>query len=443
MRTIRQLFLILIVAMCYTSHAQEEMTFEHGCNFKSDKIKGEYTLFEPTKEAGVVVDTILVKLAIRDRPFILKAADVENAQATLRGRSRYLLYSNQFLKQFTSDARTKWAAYAIFAHEIGHHVLGHDLEDTLASNRRKFELQADAWAARILARMGASREDALAAVNALTDDNSRYYPKKSARLESMGIAYDEEKAGLDKTTSSANAANKTSISIDPKSFNQWSVVKKENVKATIDDDKIVIELNNISDFYRERTLYIKLSSNDGNMRVTKVEGVGENLKFETTKKIVWHYNEDEVPKVTASSAEKLRIAVYSMNNKPQKASGVPLAMASAGVGLGIAIYSFSLRSQALKDHTIYKSKTNENDAAYSVVKREDLYDNANSTYKKSQVFLGIGSVLAVLGTSWWIKKASINRQAKEAGFAYFHEKKKWTVEPLIASNAGIGVLVKF
>ena len=241
--TVKYLILVLILCVPLSMYAQVEVRFEHGCNFKSNQTKGTYTLFDPSREAGKVVDTILRKLAIKERPFILMAANVDNAQATILGRNnRYLLYSNEILKKFASDTRTKWSAYAVFAHEIGHHVLLHDLEDTSAANRRKYELQADAWAARILAQMGASREDALAAVNALTDDNSRYYPPKSARIEQMGIAYDEEKVTLVKTQDVINSANRTAISIDPKSFNRWSIVKKENVKATIDDDKVVIEL---------------------------------------------------------------------------------------------------------------------------------------------------------------------------------------------------------
>ena len=410
--------LILVLGIYPHIYAQEEVQFEHGCNFKSDKVKGKYTIFDPTKEVTNIVDTILRKVAIRERPFILKAADVDNAQATIRGKNnRYLLYSNQFLKKFTSDTRTKWSAYAVFAHEIGHHVLLHDLEDTSAVNRKRFELQADAWAARILARMGASREDALAAVSALTDDNSRYYPKKSARVEQMGIAYDEEKAALDRTTQTANAANRTAISIDPKSFNRWSIVKKENVKATIDDDKVVIELNNISDFYRERTLSIKISSSDGNMRVNKVEGTGENLNYQANKKIIWRYNEDEVPKITASSAEKLRLSVYAMNNKPQKANGIPLAITTTAIGIGSTVYSFMIRNQALSDYNIYKSKTNENNPFYTAGNRDAFYSKANTKYIQSQLFLGAGSIMAVLGSVWWVKKATINRQAKEAGFA--------------------------
>ncbi len=444
MKIINCLFLLLVLGTPLSMVAQIELRFEHGCNFKSDKIKGEYTLFDPTKEATKVVDTILRKVAIKDRPFILMAADVENAQATILGKNgRYLLYSNQFLKKFTSDARTKWAAYAVFAHEIGHHVLLHDLEDTTATNRRINELQADAWAARILARMGANRDDALAAVSALTDDNSRYYPRKSARIEAMGIAYDEEKAGLDKTTRGGISANMTSIAIDPKSFNRWSVVKKENVKATIDDDKVSIELNNISLYYSGRLLSIKLTSSDGNMRVTKVEGAGEDLKYSSDKKLIWYYNEDEVPKITASSAEKLRISVYVMTDKPQTSGGIGLAIAAAVAGTGSVVYSFIARDGALKDHAIYKSVTNENNTPYVLGNRDELYSNANGRYKQSQIFLGAGTALAVWGAVMWVKKTNINRQTREAGYAFLPEKKRWTIEPLVSSDGGLGVVLRF
>jgi hypothetical protein len=444
MKIINIIPLFLILALPLSIIAQTEVRFEHGCNFKSDQLKGEYTLFDPTKEASKIVDTILSKVAIKDRPFILNAANVENAQATISGRNkRYIMYSNEFLKKFTADARTKWAAYAVFAHEIGHHVLLHDIEDTVAANRRLMEHQADAWAGRILARMGANRADALAALNALADDNSRFYPVKSARIQSMGIAYDQEKLALGKEGAIIITSNRTAISIDPKSFNRWSIVKKENVKATIDDDIITVELINISAYYGNRTLYIKLTSNDGNMRVTKVDGTGENLNYQANKTIIWHYNEDEAPKITASGAEKLRVSVYAMNNKPQKAGGVGIAIGTAVIGAGSIGYGVVVRNQALADYSTYKSKLNENDAAYLTLKREEVYSNANSKYIKSQVFIGAGSILAVLGTAWWIRKVKTNRQAEEAGFAFVPPKKQWLIEPLVSSNGGVGLVLRF
>ena len=443
---VKYLLLILVLCSPLSMLAQVEMHFDYGCNYKSDKVKGDYTLFDPTKKAADVVDEILRKVAIKERTFTLKAADVENAQATIRGEAdRYLLYSNEFLKKFTSDARTKWAAYAVFAHEIGHHVLLHNLKDTSAVNRKKYELQADAWAARILARMGASREDALAAVNALTDDNSRYYPRKTARVEQMGIAYDEEKITLIKTQDVINAANTTAIAIDPKSFNRWSIIKKENVKATIDDDKVVVQLNNISGFYSGRQLSIKLTSNDGNMGVTKVEGTGEDIKYSSEKKIIWRYTEDGVAKITASSAERLRISVYAMNNKPQKAGGVGWGIGSAIVGTGGIVLGFIMRNQAQNgdDYTTYKTVLDENKSPYVGGNRNDFYSRANGKYVQSQVILGAGVVLAVLGTTIWVKKAKINQQAREAGFGYMPEKKQWIIEPMVSNSGGIGLRLRF
>jgi hypothetical protein len=444
MKIIKHCAAFLFLISSVLSQAQEEKHFDFGCNFNSAKISGDYTLFEPTKQAAQVVDTILRKISITERTFILKAADVDNAQATILGESeRYLLYSNEFLKKFTKDARTKWAAYAVFAHEIGHHVLLHNLKDTSASNRRKYELQADEWAARILASMGASREDALAAVTALPDDNSRYYPKRSARLEMMGIAYEDARGSVDKTTKQAEAGNKTSISIDPKSFNRWNILAKENVRATIDDEKVVIELINLSEYYSENLLSIKLSSTDGNMRVTKVEGIGDSLKYEKNKKIIWRFAEDEVPKINASSAEKLRVVVYEMDDKPQSAGGVGLPITATLVGVGAAGYSFVVRDKALKDHAIYKNNTDENMAVYKDMPREELYNKANASYKQAQIFLTAGAVLAILGTTMWLKKVKINKQAKEAGFGYVPQKPKWQIEPLIANNGGIGIVVRF
>ena len=61
------------------------------------------------------------------------------------------------------------ALWAVLAHEVGHHVLGHLEEDpdVGAAVTRRMELEADAWAARLAVKAGRDPRAALRALERL------------------------------------------------------------------------------------------------------------------------------------------------------------------------------------------------------------------------------------------------------------------------------------
>ncbi len=180
--------------------AQQELEFTNGCNFASDKTAGKYTLFETTEEAEKIVDEILNLSGITgDRPFTLQVATVDNAQANERKGVRYLLYSNKFMGDFKVEGKTKWAAYFVFAHEIGHLVRGHNFSETDVKARKKMELEADRFAAVAMARMRASRNDALAAAQNLKALNKELasHSKRLAATPQIVVATKMDLTGAD------------------------------------------------------------------------------------------------------------------------------------------------------------------------------------------------------------------------------------------------------
>ena len=83
--------------------------------------------FEPSDEADRIVAEIMALHSL-PKNFVVKASDVPNAMATTDKTSgqRFILYNTSFLEKFKADANTRWAAYSVLAHEIGHHLSGHD-----------------------------------------------------------------------------------------------------------------------------------------------------------------------------------------------------------------------------------------------------------------------------------------------------------------------------
>src|SRR5690606_34110854 len=74
-----------------------------------------------------------------------------------------------------------WSAKFVLAHEIGHHMLGHSLNN--GSSNHKYELDADYWAGRALSMMGASEEETTSATMILPERPSASHPARNDRME--------------------------------------------------------------------------------------------------------------------------------------------------------------------------------------------------------------------------------------------------------------------
>jgi len=115
--------------------------------------------------------------------FEIKSADVRLALALIQNGRRYILYNPKFIAGFPEGSREFWLRVAILAHELGHHLEGHSLG--VGGSRQALELQADQFSGFALARMGATLEQAQAAVRRASESGSPVYPPRSARLEAV------------------------------------------------------------------------------------------------------------------------------------------------------------------------------------------------------------------------------------------------------------------
>lgn len=155
--------------------------------------------FGSVAEAEAAIDRIL-KAAGLTRNFVIEASyGVDNAEAGVDGYNRrYIYYNPEFMERIKDAARTDWAAMAILAHEIGHHLQGHRTEDggrTPQEERAihyRQELEADKYSGFILRYLGASLREAQSAVAAYGDkDGSPTHPPMAARLEAIGAGWEE------------------------------------------------------------------------------------------------------------------------------------------------------------------------------------------------------------------------------------------------------------
>lgn len=144
--------------------------------------------FSSTAEAISVVDSILDQVGLARNFAVMKSDEVDNAAAIVYQEKRYILYNQEFMQLADEISNNSWASISILAHEIGHHLQGHTL--TQDGSRPPIELEADKFAGFVLARMGASLQDAQSAIMSLvSEQGSATHPKRSERLMAIAAGF--------------------------------------------------------------------------------------------------------------------------------------------------------------------------------------------------------------------------------------------------------------
>jgi len=197
------------------------VSLEHSCSYIEAPQSGDLYAFKSSEQALEIINQICKAAGIQST-FDVHAANVANAKAIADNGRRIILYSESLVEKLNLRTNTNWAGVSILAHEIGHHINGHTLDEN--STRPDLELAADQFSGFALRRLGASLEDAQMAVNTLCPhDGTSLYPPKSARLEAIAVGW----------TSAEPTAPSDPVSDDFKSFSDlFPVTLKARPEAT-------------------------------------------------------------------------------------------------------------------------------------------------------------------------------------------------------------------
>lgn len=142
--------------------------------------------FSSNEDAEIAVDRIMDVIGLPKNFTLQECPNINNAIAKNITNNaglvvRYILYDNEFFQRMDSQASTDWAAISILAHEIGHHLSGHSLNNE--GSNHQYELEADYFSGMILARMGASLREAQSAIQQLRYAKATStHPAKADRL---------------------------------------------------------------------------------------------------------------------------------------------------------------------------------------------------------------------------------------------------------------------
>jgi len=172
------------------------------CSYYGEKVTGDITAYDADAETKSLVTEIMAVIGLKPN-FELRIANVPNAAAVLIKGKRYILYNPKFMQQINASTGTRWAAISILAHEIGHHLNGHTLDNV--GSRPATELEADEFSGFVLRKMGATLADAQAVMSVIASlKGSHTHPAKKDRLAYIATGWNnaapEETTVLAQTT---------------------------------------------------------------------------------------------------------------------------------------------------------------------------------------------------------------------------------------------------
>lgn len=154
-----------------------------------DSLSTEKYPFEPDKVAKEAVSKIVQYTGLSSNFVVIADKNITTAIAYLKNNKRYIAYNPTFIEKLNNKTSTNWAAVSVLAHEIGHHLSGHTL---LKNPSPGNELIADKFSGFILFQMGASLNDAKAALSAIGHElDTTKHPPKQARLEAIQEGWNE------------------------------------------------------------------------------------------------------------------------------------------------------------------------------------------------------------------------------------------------------------
>ena len=161
--------------------------------------------------------------------FSIAEYDVPNAMAVLYQGQRYVLYNPHFITLLTQATGTRWAAVSVLAHEIGHH-----LYPTTSGGLLATELEADQFSGYVLQKMGATLEEAQAAMKVLgTEHATETHPAADDRLSSIAKGW-RQAGGAANNNRYEETTDRAEVRVNrSNSSRRESVLPNKNIAAVL------------------------------------------------------------------------------------------------------------------------------------------------------------------------------------------------------------------
>ncbi len=186
----------VLSTLSFITNAQNKVTY--ACNYYGGKVNEKAICsmmgFTSKKEADKAVEEIVRRSGLKKNFYVMECPNTDNCFAAVQNGNRLIVYDGAFMRRVNDMTKTKdWGALSILAHEIGHHLQGHTIVEG-GSDPNK-ELEADEFSGFVMYQMGASMQEAQAAIQKLTTDyDGGTHPPRSKRLSSIEKGYKNAQA---------------------------------------------------------------------------------------------------------------------------------------------------------------------------------------------------------------------------------------------------------
>lgn len=192
----KNIFLLLLTIQFGFLFSQEDDSYnlDYNNSINAAELCTQYKAsgFMSNAEADDALAKILSVVGASKRFIVAPCEDINNALAVIDDGMRYILYDPEFINSI-SQTSDYWANMSILAHEVGHHINGHTLNESISAYENKIqELEADEFSGFVMQKIGATLDQAIDAIAALApsgDDTYSSHPNKERRIKAITKGY--------------------------------------------------------------------------------------------------------------------------------------------------------------------------------------------------------------------------------------------------------------
>lgn len=178
----------------HTANSQRLLTIKSSaaCNMCAtvQTTEQELAIFDPSAEARQVIKEICGAIALPQNFIIYSVNDSKiNAEARMIDGRRLIIYNEIFMKGIAAEQSRDWSGLTVMAHEIGHHLCGHTLDNKGSLPPR--ELEADYFAGNVVRVLGGALANATKAFECVSEQGSSTHPPRGARIAAFAAGWNK------------------------------------------------------------------------------------------------------------------------------------------------------------------------------------------------------------------------------------------------------------